>query len=357
MINRETDGFLSICIPTYNRSDRLVVIVRELLSIEHQDFRIVITDNCSTDDTYNQIKSLSDPRIVYIKNDLNIGTYKNLIQAHVNGLSYYNLLLIDKDKFKAKYINLLYSNLLNLESEFEMGRLLYNNSDSTEVFLSNLNSLSDKIIETNVFAHPSGYLFSKNFLSKQHKFFEHLLNMENFEPLWPHNIILLAHINSIKYLQIIMPKDAEPIEPDYFLGLKTNYSNSFRPSFTAYDSNLLIKEFTLHLNILIKLTLSNKIKKLYLTKLTNSFLRKVTIQKKDALIDSLLNNYYGLEPQNFSFIAILKSGAFFIINIDRILNGKYKISYSKLIIQFFYSILFYYSYYYYKKLKTVLKRI
>jgi glycosyltransferase involved in cell wall biosynthesis len=51
MINNETDGFLSVCIPTFNRSERLMEIVLELLTFEHPDFRIVITDNCSTDNT------------------------------------------------------------------------------------------------------------------------------------------------------------------------------------------------------------------------------------------------------------------------------------------------------------------
>jgi len=73
------EPILSICIPTYNRSgflkQALDSIVSQPVFIESNDIEVVVCDNCSTDDTSQQIKPYLEKyknKIIYIRNSENI---------------------------------------------------------------------------------------------------------------------------------------------------------------------------------------------------------------------------------------------------------------------------------------------
>lgn len=64
---------VSIIIPSYNRGELLKEAVTSLLNQTHQNFEIIIVDDCSTDNTQEIVKRFSDPRIKYYKLDTNSG--------------------------------------------------------------------------------------------------------------------------------------------------------------------------------------------------------------------------------------------------------------------------------------------
>lgn len=68
---------VSVLVPTYNRSAYLQQAVASILAQSFVDFEIIITDNCSPDDTEEQMNKLSDSRIVYVRNSTNIGPANN----------------------------------------------------------------------------------------------------------------------------------------------------------------------------------------------------------------------------------------------------------------------------------------
>jgi len=59
--------FFSIVIPTFNRSDLFPYAVRSILNQTFEDFEIIISDNCSTDDTPQVAKQFGDPRFKYVR--------------------------------------------------------------------------------------------------------------------------------------------------------------------------------------------------------------------------------------------------------------------------------------------------
>jgi hypothetical protein len=233
-----------------------------------------------------------------------------------------------------------------------MARLVYLNDEIDNVVTKELNDLSERINESILVMHPSAYLFSNNFKEKNKQYFNHLLKLNDWEPLWPHNLILLSQIENIKYLQIFMPSSANPIDKSYYMSLKSNNS-SYRPLFAGKDPDVLIKEFTLHLNIIDNLTLAKDFKNLILTKLTKAFLKKATILRRYALMDPLLCNYYGVETRKLGVIILLKDGMSFMISVDRLLKGKYRLIYSELIIKTLYSFIFNFSNKYKNKIENL----
>jgi glycosyltransferase involved in cell wall biosynthesis len=57
----------SIVIPTYNRSELVQGAVRSVLRQTFEDFEVVVSDNCSQDDTREVIERFEDPRVRYVR--------------------------------------------------------------------------------------------------------------------------------------------------------------------------------------------------------------------------------------------------------------------------------------------------
>ena len=70
--------FLSVLIPTFNGSSLLRQAVESVLAQGFGDFEIIVSDDCSTDDTGAVAGSLGDPRIRYRRNAENLGYGRNL---------------------------------------------------------------------------------------------------------------------------------------------------------------------------------------------------------------------------------------------------------------------------------------
>ena len=77
---------LSICIPTFNRSNSLgnclnsICISNDLANLK--DIEVCISDNCSTDNTREIVKKFEDKiKIKYFKNEKNLGFARNALRA------------------------------------------------------------------------------------------------------------------------------------------------------------------------------------------------------------------------------------------------------------------------------------
>lgn len=64
---------VSIILPTYNRARLLPSAIRSVLDQSFQDFELIIVDDCSTDKTDEILKTLSDPRFVIVRHEMNRG--------------------------------------------------------------------------------------------------------------------------------------------------------------------------------------------------------------------------------------------------------------------------------------------
>lgn len=73
--------FFSIVVPTYNRASDLQFALYCILQQSFSDYEIVISDNCSTDNTENTIFKLKNKKIRYFRNIENIGMILNQKKA------------------------------------------------------------------------------------------------------------------------------------------------------------------------------------------------------------------------------------------------------------------------------------
>ncbi len=88
---------VTIAIPTYNRSGLLKEALESALAQDYPDFRVMVVDNASSDDTEAVVRSFADPRITYTRNESNIGCTRNFNRAIALNSSPYLSLLMDDD--------------------------------------------------------------------------------------------------------------------------------------------------------------------------------------------------------------------------------------------------------------------
>src|SRR5947209_12910719 len=96
---------VTIGIPTYNRSGSLRATLASVLGQTFENFRVVVRDNASSDDTADVVASFHDPRVDYVRSDRNIGLIGNF-----NGLidlaeTDFFLLLPDDDILYPPYLD------------------------------------------------------------------------------------------------------------------------------------------------------------------------------------------------------------------------------------------------------------
>jgi len=119
-INSDREPLFSICIPTYNRAPYLMItlqnITQQPIFTTTHDVEIVISDNCSTDNTQEvalKFKDMFPDKIIYSRNQTNIydaNFEKALSLGHGAFLKLHNDTLLFKDDALEKCVSIIRSN-------------------------------------------------------------------------------------------------------------------------------------------------------------------------------------------------------------------------------------------------------
>lgn len=110
MTGRRTQTFhsvndlVSIIIPTYNRSWGLALAIKSVLAQTHQNYELLIIDDCSQDDTASVVKTFFDSRITYYRQPVNVGMVKNWGEMLRFVRSKFIVFLSDDDQLQPDFI-------------------------------------------------------------------------------------------------------------------------------------------------------------------------------------------------------------------------------------------------------------
>ena len=95
---RPPNPLVTIGIPTYNRANKtLPAALKSALDQTYNKLQIVVSDNCSSDNTEQLVTSFNDNRIDYIRHAHNIGANNNFNACVEHAKGEYFLLLHDDD--------------------------------------------------------------------------------------------------------------------------------------------------------------------------------------------------------------------------------------------------------------------
>jgi len=79
--SRATWPLVSVCIPSYNQEAYIGETLESVLGQSYGQFECVVTDDCSTDRTFEIVQSFKDPRLRALRNPKNLGVEGNWNQA------------------------------------------------------------------------------------------------------------------------------------------------------------------------------------------------------------------------------------------------------------------------------------
>lgn len=100
-----THPLVTIAIPTYNRAAGFLQgALRSAVAQTYQNIEILVSDNCSTDNTEELVRSLADSRVEYIKHRENIGANNNWNYCLQKARGTYFHLLHDDDLIDPDFI-------------------------------------------------------------------------------------------------------------------------------------------------------------------------------------------------------------------------------------------------------------
>lgn len=67
--------------PCYNGAPYLRESIASILSQQYDNLEVIVSDDCSTDDSVNVVKKIADTRIRLVTNESNLGYGRNLQRA------------------------------------------------------------------------------------------------------------------------------------------------------------------------------------------------------------------------------------------------------------------------------------
>ncbi len=130
----QKEPLVSVCVPTYNRARYIRKSLASIINQTYGNLEIIVSDNASTDNTEEMVKSFTDERMKYYRNLTNIGCYNN----------YNRCLKVATGEFVAFYHSDDMYELDIVEKEVEF---LQNHGDVAAVFaLDRLINEDDKVI-------------------------------------------------------------------------------------------------------------------------------------------------------------------------------------------------------------------
>jgi glycosyltransferase involved in cell wall biosynthesis len=102
---RPSSPLVTIAIPTYNRADSyLPQALKSALNQTYPNLEIIVSDNCSTDGTKAFVTGIADPRLRYVRHEVNIGSTNNINFCLEQAKGEYVLFLHDDDRIDPDFV-------------------------------------------------------------------------------------------------------------------------------------------------------------------------------------------------------------------------------------------------------------
>lgn len=88
---------IDVYVTTYNRAKLLEKSLKSILNQTYSDFKLTVLDNCSTDNTKQVVESLADNRVIYHRQEKNLGPLGNMNYGLLTSKSKYFIVFHDDD--------------------------------------------------------------------------------------------------------------------------------------------------------------------------------------------------------------------------------------------------------------------
>jgi len=290
--------FLSICIPTYNRSKKVYELVKNILNHQEEDIEIVILDNHSTDDTISLLGTIKDSRLKVISNAINIGGIFNVLKVITEAKGVYSLLCLDKDFINYEEIsNFIYYLKDDDDIAFGYCSLDLKQEDNNQIFKKGFSSVLNMAYLSK---HPSGYFYKT----------ETYKNSRTLKQIFTHNLKFEFNFELINAEISFTGKSKIINLPLIFTEDKIESANN--PSFTYNKNNLYfapsgrINEYKVYMSSVCELDLLEKERIKLFGLLYYKGLNASTFVYRSILSDYSICKHHGIETRKVGLKELIK---------------------------------------------------
>ncbi len=148
---------LSVCIPTYNRSASVQMLVAKVLACPDARLEVVVLDNASTDDTFASLKTIEDPRLGIHSNPSNRGVLYNILNVLAKARGTFSALVLDKDDVHTEWLP-GFIDFLDRTTSLAAGYCEYRSMEPAEAIVVQPGMSAVRRIAYRCH-HPTGYFF------------------------------------------------------------------------------------------------------------------------------------------------------------------------------------------------------
>ena len=96
---------LSICVPTFNRLDKLLALLAKLKTITHPNIEVIVSDDSTDNETQNYFSSHNIENITYYRNSTNLGQFRNCNACIARAKGEWIQILHDDDDVDLGYLS------------------------------------------------------------------------------------------------------------------------------------------------------------------------------------------------------------------------------------------------------------
>ena len=290
------------CIPTYNRAENLIPIVRSILNAHDPRLSVSISDNASTDNTLRMLSEIDDCRLRVQSNRENRGAIYNGLNALAMSDARYSVLLLDKDAVDVSRVS-RFIDFLELYQP-ACGYCAHSASTSNSVVYQAGENAVRNVAYSG--SHPTGYFF-------QASWFTTGLANKWCDPE------IVGHFPLEFILAEFCMRGEGAIYRDRLFMLETlvigRSKKSFgtngaveKPFFSPSERLRIAINFSLHI---LTLPLSSKAKRSLISERYLQGLLQATLGYRRVLADKACCEHYNIEPRHGSFIELLKIAFFY----------------------------------------------
>jgi glycosyltransferase involved in cell wall biosynthesis len=300
---------ISICIPTFNRSEKVYALVQKILAYKGTQIEVFVLDNCSTDDTAVLLSQINDKRFRFKVNEQNIGGPLNHLKIITLAKGKYAVFCLDKDGLKPEKIDDLIEHITAHEDVAYGYCNLYIKSQAEDVVYEK--GFHSVLNMAYLSQHPTGLFYKTDEYSRLEVLKSIFAEKRKF-PFYPDvmNGEMAMHGRSL-LINI----------PAFYTETKEECEST--PSFTYlandafFSPNKRIEEFDYYIEKAQKLGLGrgeqfNVIKTIYGRCLIAS-----TIGFKKIMADKAICVHYGVNTRSVGVFELIKSGLAFGMNFLR----------------------------------------
>ncbi|OXA92187.1 glycosyltransferase family 2 protein [Flavobacterium hercynium] len=297
---------ISICIPTYNRDDKVIELVNSILQYKGDEIEVLVLDNSSTDETNSLFNKIVDNRLSYVRNNENIGGIKNVFKALVIANGEYCFLCLDKDRIKFERIGDLLDNIKS--SDVLFGHCVLNAAEKkTDIFFEK--GFPSVYNMSYLAAHPSGMFYKT----------EALKNLPVLNQIFNENKKFGFYAELINAEMSVLGKSKIINIPAFFTETKEDCGKI--RSFTYTNENEIFffpskrsEEFLIYSENLYSLNLTLKEKNRVLKKIFLKGLLATTVDFKSILNDISICDHYFIATRKVSLLELIKNDILFCKN-------------------------------------------